>query len=173
MKNINQLKTSTGTFLHVYLVDATDGYTPETGISSPTITLSKAGGAFAAPSDGTWTELSGGWYKLALDATDTDALGSLAINVVAGGCRNFTDAVEVVTDTLEDMDALLKRAVGLNLENYYLDTMVYSNGKLSSARIRIYDSAGNVGTGTGIVATYNVTATYSGNELATYQVVKS
>ncbi len=169
----NQIKQSTGTFLYVYLVDATDGYTPETGITGPTITVSKSGGAFAAPNDGTWTELASGWYKMALDATDTDTLGSLAVNVVATGCRNFTDTVEVVTDTLEDIDGLVKRALGLNLENYYLDNITYSSGKLSTARIRIYDSAGNVGSSSGVVGTYNITATYTGSDLSTYQVVKA
>jgi hypothetical protein len=173
MKNVTQIKKSTGTSVYVYLVDAVDGYTPETGITGPTVTISKAGGAFAAPNDGTWTELADGWYKVALDATDTDTLGALAINVVAAGCRNFADVVEVVTDTLEDVDGLVKRALGLNLENYYLDNATYSGGKLSSARIRIYDSADNVGGDSGVVATYNITAAYSGNDLATYKVTKA
>ncbi len=173
MKNITQLKQSTGSFLYAYLVDAADGYTPETGIASPAITISKAGGAFAAPSDGAWTELSNGWYKLALNAVDTDTLGALAVNIIAAGCRNFTDTVEVLTDTLEDMDSLIKRVLGLSMENHYLDNLSYSNGKLSTGRIRIYDSAANVGTANGVVATYNITATYSGNDLSTYQVVKS
>ncbi len=173
MKNVNQIKQATGTFLYVYLVDATDGYTPETGIVSPTVSISKNGGAFAPASDGGWAELADGWYKLALDALDTDTLGSLAINVLAAGCRTFGDITEVVTDTLEDMDGLLKRALGLNLENYYLDNITYSSGKLASARIRTYDSAGNVGSASGVLASYNVTATYSGADLSTYKVVKA
>jgi hypothetical protein len=172
MRNVTQIKQSTATFLYVYLVDATDGHTPETGITSPTITTSKNGGAFSAPSDGTWTELSDGWYKMALDATDTDTLGPLAVNVAASGCRSFTDVVEVVTDTIEDLDGLIKRLLGLNLENYYLDNITYSSGKLSTARIRIYDSANNVGTSSGVLATYDITATYSGNDLASYEVKK-
>ena len=112
-------------------------------------------------------------HAVALDATDTNTLGSLAVNVMAAGCRNFTDVVEVVTDTLEDMDGLVKRSLGLNLENYYLDNITYSSGKLAGARIRIYDTAGNVGSATGVVASYNVTATYSGTDLSTYKVVKA
>ena len=172
MKNIAQIKKAAAAFLYVYLVDDTDGYTPETGVTGAGFTISKNGGAFAAPQDGGWTELGNGWYKAALDTTDTNTLGPLALNVAATGCRNFTDVVEIVTDTLEDVNGLVKRILGLSLENYYLDNMTYSDGKLSSARIRLYDSAANVGTPNGVVGTYTITATYAGTELASYKVVK-
>ncbi len=171
--NVGKQKQSTATFLYVYLVDETDGYTPETGIISPTITVSKNGGAFAAPSDGTWSELASGWYKAALDATDTNTLGALAVNVAKTGCRNFMNTVEVVSGTVDDLITLVTRALGLVQENYYLDNTTYDSGRLSTARVRIYDSAVNVGTDIGVVATYNITATYAGSGLATYKVVKS
>jgi len=192
MKNITQVKQSTAAFLYVYLVDATDGYTPETGITGPAVTISKNSGAFAAPSLGTWTELANGWYTVALNAADTATLGPLAVNVVKTGCRNYVDVVEIVSGTVGNIytrlgtpvnadlasdiaavNALVVRALGLAHENVYLDNYTYTEGKLTSARIRIYDSAANVGTDNGVAAVYNITATYSGNSLATYQVVKA
>jgi len=55
-----------------------------TGLTTVTLAgISKNGGAFAAPSDGTVTSLSNGWYKVALDSTDTNTLGDLALRFVA------------------------------------------------------------------------------------------
>tara|TARA_R100000306_G_C4340779_1_gene125112 strand:- start:519 stop:893 length:375 start_codon:yes stop_codon:yes gene_type:complete len=69
----------------VTLVDETDLATFETGISSPTIELSKNGAAYASPSDGTWAEVSDGDYTITLNATDTDTLGWLSVRVIKSG----------------------------------------------------------------------------------------
>ena len=69
----------------VTLVDETDLATFETGVTSPTIELSKNGAAYASPSDGTWAELSDGDYTITLNATDTDSLGWLSIRVIKSG----------------------------------------------------------------------------------------
>ena len=45
-----------------------------------TLTVSKAGGAFAA-SAGTKAEISGGWYSYLLTASECDTLGALSIKV--------------------------------------------------------------------------------------------
>jgi len=63
------------------------------------------------------------------------------------------------------------QTLGLVQENQSMDQMIYdANSQLISARIRLYDSAANVGTDTGVIATYTMTSTYSGTELATYKV---
>ncbi len=72
------------------MVDAADMTTPETGLS-PTVTLSKNGGAFGAPA-GAVTEIGSGWYKVAGNATDADTLGPLALHATAAGAA-VTDAV--------------------------------------------------------------------------------
>lgn len=64
----------------------------------------------------------------------------------------------------------LSRALGLMQENFYLDNVVYSSGVMVSGRIRIYDSAVNVGTGAGVVATYTITSTEAAGVLQTYKV---
>jgi|TARA_R110002051_G_scaffold163778_4_gene235000 hypothetical protein len=60
----------------------------EASISSPTIEISKNGGAYAAASDGTWTEVSDGDYTVTLNATDTDTVGWLMVRVVKTGAES-------------------------------------------------------------------------------------
>lgn len=91
--------------VYAVLVDETDLNTPETGIVSPTITISKNGGAFASPSDGTWTELGSGIYTVRLDATDTATAGPLAVLISASGCAPFR-ALCYVRDNAEVSAAL-------------------------------------------------------------------
>ena len=69
----------------VLLVDETDLSTVETGVSSPTITISKSGASFASASDGTWAEVGNGWYTVRLNSTDTGDLGWLVVHVVKSG----------------------------------------------------------------------------------------
>tara|TARA_R100000808_G_scaffold3464_1_gene12318 strand:+ start:526 stop:900 length:375 start_codon:yes stop_codon:yes gene_type:complete len=66
----------------ILLVDETDLATVETGVSSPTIQLSKNGGSWASASDGTWAEIGNGWYTVQLNSTDTNLMGWLIIRVV-------------------------------------------------------------------------------------------
>jgi hypothetical protein len=79
------------------MVDSSDHITGKTGLS-PTVTISKAGGAFATPA-GAVTELSGGWYKIAANATDSNTLGQIVIHATASGadpCDDKSYEVEVV-----------------------------------------------------------------------------
>jgi len=68
------------------LVLASDHLSPATG-KTPTVTLSKNGGAFASPA-GAVSEISGGWYKVAGNATDTNTLGPLALHVTEASSDN-------------------------------------------------------------------------------------
>src|SRR5215831_1648588 len=70
-----------GTPIVFLMVDSTDHITGKTGLT-PTVTISKNGGAFAAPA-GAVTELSGGWYRVAGNATDTNTNGMLALHATA------------------------------------------------------------------------------------------
>lgn len=63
-------------------------------------------------------------------------------------------------DTLDEQN---KRILGLVHENIYIDqTSFDSNNNLVSARLRIYDSAANVGTSTGVIGTYTITVNATG-----------
>src|ERR1700722_10880842 len=64
-----------------FMVQTSDHITGLTG-ASPTVTLSKNGGAYASPS-GSVTEIGNGWYKVAGNATDTNTLGPLLLHATA------------------------------------------------------------------------------------------
>lgn len=65
------------------LVSSTDHVTAVTGIT-PTVTIRKVGGSFAAPA-GSVTEIASGWYELAGNATDRNTLGALLIHATGAG----------------------------------------------------------------------------------------
>lgn len=88
---ITQGTTPTVVFL---LVSSTDDKTAATG-KTPTVTLSKAGGAFAAATNSP-SEIGSGFYKVALTATETNTAGALALLATATGCDDWRDIHQVV-----------------------------------------------------------------------------
>lgn len=113
MALLKQSTTYTRDFL---MVDSTDHVTGKTGLTV-TVTLSKAGGSFAA-AGGTITEISSGWYKIALTTTDTNTLGELAFHCTGSGA-DPTDFVDQVSANLpDDIMTLLNTVAG------YVDTEV-------------------------------------------------
>src|SRR4051794_6625912 len=97
------LKQSTAYTLTFLMVDSTDHTTGKTGLTV-TVTLSKAGGSFAA-AGGTVTEISSGFYKIVLTTTDTNTVGDLAFHCT-GAAADATDFVAQVTaGDLANLDA--------------------------------------------------------------------
>lgn len=90
------LKQSTARSLTVFMVDSTDHISGKTGLTL-TITASKDGGSFASITP-TVTELSNGWYKLALTTSHTDTLGDLAIRITGTGADPLDFAVQIVEE---------------------------------------------------------------------------
>jgi hypothetical protein len=92
------LKLSEGTAarrrIPVYLVDATDGITEETGLT-PTVTVSKNGAAFAA-AGGTTTEVANGLYYYQATAGELDTPGFLVVRVANAASRTFVAVALVV-----------------------------------------------------------------------------
>lgn len=76
------------------MVLSSDGRTPATG-KTPTVTLSKNGGAFASPA-GAVTEIANGWYKVAGNATDCGTLGPLILNATAAASDTASTEYQVV-----------------------------------------------------------------------------
>lgn len=79
-----EIKQSTATTVLIGpFVDATDGATPETGLAGAmTVNLSKNGAAQAARNSSTAiTHDAGGYYRVHLDATDTNTAGNLKLIV--------------------------------------------------------------------------------------------
>ena len=75
----------------IKMVDATDGITPETGLTV-TMTRSLDGAAFAAAT-GTVTEISTGHYKVAASAADMNG-DVVAHRFTATGARDFTQVIQ-------------------------------------------------------------------------------
>ena len=96
-----QVKQSSTAYPLVFLmVQSSDHVTGLTG-ASPTVTLSKSGGAFASPS-GAVTEIANGWYKVAGNATDTATLGPLALHATAASGDPVDVMYEVIAHDVQD-----------------------------------------------------------------------
>jgi hypothetical protein len=115
-------------------------------------------------------ELSGGFYRFDFDieAIDDDIIyisDDSGVNVLTG--------VISLSDSRSITDLVL-RDLGLSQENQAIDQALYdTNENLLTARLRTYTNAGSVGSGVNVLATYNITATYLGTALNTYQVVRA
>ena len=80
----------------ILLVDITDGFTPETGITAPTVNISK-NGATVASGAGTFTEIGNGQYYYEFTAGEVDTLGWIAVNVEkATVTRDYNAVVQVM-----------------------------------------------------------------------------
>lgn len=90
MAEYQQGTVYTRTFLMVLASDHLTGATGKT----VTVTISKAGAAFAAPA-GSVAEIGNGWYRIALTAADSGTVGDLAFHCTATDCdpTDFVDQV--------------------------------------------------------------------------------
>jgi len=145
-----------------YTVDAA----PKTGLQ-PTITLYDLSDNSSTTT--TLSEVGGGWYKYNL--TFSDYTKEYAFTIDGGTSLSESDRYKVgTTDNYVD----LIRALGLTQENFYIDTCNYdAGGNLIACRIRTYSDAASVGTASNVIATYNVTAGYSGQEMTAYKSVRA
>lgn len=94
-------KQSTAYTRNFFMVSSTDHIAAKTGIT-PTVNLSKAGGAFAA-AGGTVTEVANGWYKIVLTTTDTNTLGDLVFHITGTGADDSDFVDQVYARTLDDL----------------------------------------------------------------------
>lgn len=109
-----EIKQSTATVdLVFYMVDETDGYTPETGLS-PTVVISKNGGSFASPA-GSVSEIGNGFYKVAANATDSNTLGILALYATATGASPVAMGYAVVANIESDTMGRLGAPAGASI----------------------------------------------------------
>ena len=95
--------TSTRKRAPILLVDATDGFTPETGVTSPTITISK-NGASGIGGTGTFSEVSNGIYSYEFAASEIDTLGWIALNVrKTGVTRDYNAIIQIMSYDYADV----------------------------------------------------------------------
>lgn len=88
-------QSDTGHSLDFFMTDSSDHISGKTGLS-PTVTISKDGGAFASPS-GAVTEIAHGWYKIAGNATDSNTLGPLKVHATATGADPADREFQIVS----------------------------------------------------------------------------
>jgi hypothetical protein len=143
-------KVSTTTYPIVFMmVDSTDHVTGETGLT-PTVTLSKNGGSYAAAA-GSVTELGGGLYALAGNATDRDTLGELWVHADGGAGVDksdfkvdivshdpYGDINDILTDTGTTIPGLLDaiKGVGWSDETLVALMTAIESGTVDEATIR-------------------------------------
>jgi len=93
---MRQIAQATAYTVMLKVVLSADHFTAATG-KTVAIKLSKDGGAFADPHAGATnaTEVSSGWYKVALDQTDTATLGDLVVRGTAASCDDSEQICQV------------------------------------------------------------------------------
>ena len=120
------------------MVDSADHLTAKTGLT-PTVTLSKNGGAFAA-AEGAVSEIGNGIYSLAGNAEDRDTLGELMIQASASGADTvFSKLLIVNYDPMEYVDALAKQSTANEILARILNPLVkivssIVDGKITAIR---------------------------------------
>jgi hypothetical protein len=114
------------------LIDSTLHIAGKTSLT-PTVTISKNGGAFITPA-GAITELGNGWYKIAANATDTDTLGPLIVHAEASGADPVDLVYQVVKQNRRtaSMDLVLAKTTNLTGLNDILATDVVSSGPITT-----------------------------------------
>ena len=119
-------------------------------------------------------ELNNGRYRLSL-TPDLPGKWYLIVSHPLHFPWGKESEIIISKNDIDSIAELLLRSIGLMQENYYLDSNMFdTQGNLISSRIRLYDSAVNVGSDTGVEYTYSVSATYipGTNILSTYKVIK-
>lgn len=146
------------------LVDSTDHITGKTGLS-PTVTLSKSGGAFASPA-GAVSEIGSGWYKVAGNATDTGTLGPLLLHASAAGA----DPVDVVFEIVayDPQSATNLGLSDITAIKGYTDTVETVLGTIQTAIATLQATADAIDDEDGTIQTAIATLQTSADTIAGY-----
>lgn len=120
------IKNGSTPTLEIFLVDLTDGKTPEDGLTLADIDIyvKKSGGSFAAATNtggaggSDLAESSRGWYSFSLTATETNTDGELVIEAEdPANSRTWRKVYQVYTNLIHDdemddiADHVLRRSV--------------------------------------------------------------
>jgi len=81
------------------------------------------------------------------------------INTFGNSVNNINNITESISISVTENQNYLKRIVGLSHENIFIDNPIYDgDGNLTSARLRIYSTPGDVGTDLNIIGEYQISA---------------
>lgn len=107
------IKKDTAAPLLFLMIASSDHISPILGLS-PSVTISKNGGTFAAPA-GAVTEIGFGWYMVAADAANADTLGPILLHATGAGA-DPTDVVYNVTDALVNLGPIQTTTIIGNIQ---------------------------------------------------------
>jgi hypothetical protein len=108
--------------------------------------------------DGSFTELGNGSYKYTFTPNDN---GTWYVVVTHPTYFPWgkTDDVQVYDNDISAIYNDVVKTLGLVHHNFYIDDATYDDfGNMVGARVRIYNSASNVGTNAGVIETYRIEA---------------
>ena len=81
--------------------------------------------------------------------------------------------IKVFNNDFDTISVIVERILGLTQENYYVYDTVYNDaGNMTNSKIKIYEQGFTVGGATGVIAEYNVVATWDDLNMETYAVTK-
>lgn len=121
-------------YTHVFKAYLSSDHVSEATGKTIAITISKAGAAFGNPNAGATnaTEIANGWYKVALDTTDTNTTGVLAIRGTAATIDDMGDRLFVVKATNGGLTALPDAAAEASGGLPTLSAAQASNGTINA-----------------------------------------
>ena len=144
-----------------------DGYTPKSGLTAFTTNLWHNAVPSVVPV--TVAEIgSSGEYKVSFTP---DADGVWMVKVLVDYNKDvWGEDYESSAGDLGDIYEMVRRSLGLNHENIFIDETTYdANLQLLSARVRLWDSKANCDAATdggtettGLLSTYTLTTTWEG-----------
>ena len=174
MQGYEVTQSSTAYPLVFLMIQSSDHLSNATGLT-PTVTISKNGGAFASPS-GAVSEIGNGWYKVAGNATDTATLGPILLNATSAGADTTSMIFPVVAVNPQSSAYGLSLAKTTNITGFndIAATAIVTSGAITTAAGVAQASVANIGgvglvvPGSGTIQFSNVvgTSVYSGGAVA-------
>jgi len=105
-----------------------------------------------------FTELGDGNYKLTFTPDENGVWYANVTNATYFPWGK-NDDIYVDEADLTSVYEIVRRTLGLVHHNMYIDQAIYDDfGNMTSARVRLYDEAANVGTNTGVIESYMITS---------------
>ena len=155
----------------------TDSGTPKTGLT-PTIDVWEPDGTHLINSVN-MDEVGGGFYKYTFAVYDESEDYCMRADggSVLSNYERYVQATNEIPSNLKTIQDYTTRILGLSQENYRISDSSYTTynkvSQLTSATIKIYESASDCEADINEIATYSIAATYDRNgNMTDYKVVK-
>jgi len=116
------------------------------------------------------------YYLRATSATAENSPyeGYLKVGGFVDNIDTAISSIDTKIDLITTETDKIKYILGLSQENYRIFSPAYdSNDLLTSGTVKIYSTATDCNNDTNALATYTITATYSGTNMLTYKVIKA